>query len=136
MTLPKIRIFLLDQMAILLAIFLAFCIRFNFSFPHAQVLNVIVLAFLTNLIRAAFLYYFAVHCFIARYSRLRYLERLIKGFFVSQILVIGVVLFMKPHAFPRLVLLIEPFISFMFLVSIRLTSRLMREYAYTLHPHK
>ena len=126
----RLIVFLWDTFAISLAYFLAFNLRFDFSVPaiHLEVfwatLPIVIV------LRLAAFYYFGLYNGIWRYASMADLTAIFKGIVVSQVFIMATVLFMRHGHFPRSVLIISPFISFIFVGGIRFAIRATRHLRY------
>lgn len=119
----RLIVFLGDALAISLAYFFAFNLRFDFQVPATH-----LLAFLSTLpvvlaLRLAAFYYFGLYNGIWRYASMADLTAIFKGIIVSQVLIMAAVLFIRHGAYPRSILLISPFITFIFVGGIRFAIR-------------
>ncbi|MDP2865111.1 MAG: SDR family NAD(P)-dependent oxidoreductase, partial [Elusimicrobiota bacterium] len=126
----KLMVLLLDAIALSLAYFLAFILRFDFSLPMAQVDNFFITLPVIILLRLSAFYYFGLYNGIWRYASLGDLTAIFKGILTSQIAIMAFVLFIQHGNFPRSVLVISPFIAFIFVGGIRFAIRMTRHLRY------
>lgn len=126
----RLAVLLLDASAISLAYFLAFILRFDFTLPPEEALNFIATLPIILTFRLTAFYYFGLYNGIWRYASMADLTAIFKGVLASQIFITAAVLFVQHAHFPRSVLLISPFISFIFIGGIRFGIRVTRHLRY------
>lgn len=117
-------------MAISLAYFLAFLLRFDYHLPPLEAYNFLSTWPVVVLLRLAAFYYFGLYNGIWRYASMADLTAIFKGIMVSQIFIMATVLFMKHGQYPRSVLVMSPFIAFIFVGGIRFAIRATRHIRY------
>ena len=122
----RLVVLLGDAAAISMAYFLAFYLRFDFSLPSEQAYNFLLTLPLIILLRIATFYYFGLYNGIWRYASMADLTAIFKGILTSQVFVMAAVLFVMHAHFPRSVLIISPFIAFIFIGGIRFAIRATR----------
>jgi len=126
----RIIVFLGDALAVSLAYFLAFLLRFDYHLPPGEAYNFLVTWPVVVTLRLAAFYYFGLYNGIWRYASMADLTAIFKGILVSQVFIMAAVLFMQHGSFPRSVLVISPFIAFIFVGGIRFAIRGTRHLRY------
>ena len=126
----RLIVLLWDAVAISTAYFLAFYLRFDFDLPPAEVYVFLVTLPIVVSIRLAAFYYFGLYNGIWRYASMADLTAIFKGILTSQVFVMAAVLFVQHAHFPRSVLIISPFIAFIFIGGIRFAIRATRHVRY------
>ncbi|PKM98987.1 MAG: hypothetical protein CVU79_00265 [Elusimicrobia bacterium HGW-Elusimicrobia-3] len=126
----RLLVLLGDALAISLAYFLAFFLRFDYHLPSNEVINFATTLPVVLGLRLAAFYYFGLYNGIWRYASMADLTAIFKGILVSQIFIMATVLFMQHGHFPRSVLVISPFIAFIFIGGIRFAIRATRHLRY------
>jgi len=127
----RLIVFLGDTAAIVLAYYLAFLLRFDFNIPATFLSGFWVTLPVVLVIRLASLYYYGLYNGIWRYASMADLTAIFKGMLVSQVLILGTVLFMRHGSFPRSVLVIDPVFALIFVGGIRFAIRGTRHLRYT-----
>ncbi|MHB9020104.1 MAG: nucleoside-diphosphate sugar epimerase/dehydratase, partial [Minisyncoccota bacterium] len=126
----RLVVLFLDAAAISLAYCLAFMLRFDFYWRPGEFTNFIVTLPLVLGLRLVFFYYFGLYNGIWRYASMADLTAIFKGILVSQVFIMAAVLFIQHAHFPRSILVISPFIAFIFVGGIRFAIRLTRNWRY------
>lgn len=126
----RVLVLLGDLAAVSLAYYLAFLLRFDYNIPANHLYSFLVTLPVVVSLRLASFYYFGLYNGIWRYASMADLTAIFKGILVSQFFIMSVVLFMKHGDFPRSVLVISPFISFIFIGGIRFAIRGTRHLRY------
>ena len=126
----RVLVLLGDMAAVSLAYYLAFLLRFDSHIPSNHLYSFFVTLPVVVALRLASFYYFGLYNGIWRYASMADLTAIFKGILVSQVFIMSVVLFMKHGDFPRSVLIISPFISFIFIGGIRFAIRGTRHLRY------
>lgn len=121
----------LDAAAVSLAYFLAFILRFDFTIPPEQAYNFLHTLPVILVLRLSAFFYFGLYNGIWRYASLGDLTAIFKGILTSQIAIMAFVLFLQHGNFPRSVLVISPFIAFIFVGAIRFAIRMTRHLRYS-----
>ncbi|MDO8803615.1 MAG: nucleoside-diphosphate sugar epimerase/dehydratase [Elusimicrobiota bacterium] len=126
----RLLVLFLDAGAISLAYFLAFVLRFDFHLPPGEAYNFVVTLPVVLSMRLAAFYYFGLYNGIWRYASMADLTAILKGILASQIFIMAAVLFLQHAHYPRSVLIISPFIAFIFVGGIRFGIRMTRNLRY------
>lgn len=126
----RILVLLGDITAVSLAYYLSFLLRFDYHIPAHHLYNFFVTLPVVVALRLASFHYFGLYNGIWRYASMADLTAIFKGILVSQVFIMATVLFMKHGAFPRSVLIMSPFISFIFIGGIRFAIRGTRHLRY------
>ena len=126
----KMLITILDLLAVVLAYFSAFLLRFEFAIPapelhyYWQTLPIVLGA------RLIAFRYLGLYNGIWRYASMEDLKAIFKAILSSQVVVAAVILFAFHAQFPRSVLIISPFITLALVGGIRFAIRLTRGWRY------
>ncbi|MDD2806210.1 MAG: nucleoside-diphosphate sugar epimerase/dehydratase [Elusimicrobiales bacterium] len=126
----KLVVLLFDAVAISVAYLLAFLLRFEFRIPPLEINNLLSTWPIFVVLRLAAFYYFGLYNGIWRYASMADLTAVLKGILASQVFIMAIVLFFQHAHFPRSVLIISPFISFIFVGGIRFAIRATRHIRY------
>jgi len=127
----RLMVMFLDAAAVSLAYFLAFVLRFDFHIPPGQLDIFFITCPVVLALRITAFYYFGLYNGIWRYASVADLTAIFKGILASQIFIMAAVLFIQHGNFPRAVLLMSPFIAFIFVGGIRFAIRMTRHLRYS-----
>ena len=127
----RLLVLLLDAAAITLAYYLAFMLRFDFKWLAGEFDVFLATLPIVLFLRLAAFYYFGLYNGIWRYASMADLTAIFKGILTSQVLIMAAVLFTEHANFPRSVLLMSPFVAFIFIGGIRFAIRATRHLRYT-----
>ncbi|MDQ7773530.1 MAG: nucleoside-diphosphate sugar epimerase/dehydratase [Elusimicrobiales bacterium] len=126
----KWLIALADAGAVVLAYWLAFGLRFDFTWPGNEWYNFTRTLPIVLALRLSAFYYFGLYRGIWRYASINELLSIVKAVVVSQFLIMAAVLFVRHGSFPRSVLVIGPLLTLFLVGGIRFAIRLTRNWRY------
>lgn len=126
----KLLIALADAVAVGLAYWLAFMLRFDFHFHDNEWYNFTRTLPIVLVLRLSAFYYFGLYRGIWRYASINDLTSIFKAVLVSQLFIMAAVLFFWHGGFPRSVLIIGPVLTLFFVGAIRFAIRLTRNWRY------
>ncbi len=118
-------IYFLDFQSIFLAYSMAFLLRFDFSIP-AEDLKILIISFpLIFIIKAIWYIYLKIDSILWRYTSVKDLINIIKAFSISNV-IFGLLLFIlfQFEGYPRSIIIIDWFLSIMFLGGLRFVYRI------------
>lgn len=126
----RIVVLIGDTLAISLAYYLAFLLRFDFTIPPEQYYNFLIGWPIVVGLRLVTFYYSGLYNGIWRYASMADLAAMFRGLLFSQVLVIATILFVKQGQFPRSVFIFDPVLALILIGGIRFAIRATRHMRY------